>query len=277
MVWYLLIYVLSTLAGRFELRETIGQGTFAQVWRAQDLETGHPVALKLFHSAPDVAANVLNEVAAGLRMPPHPNVVRALAFFESGESPCLVLDYVPGSNLAEWLARQPAPGPDSAPDRLVVLRDLLRGLAHAHASGVAHRDLSFGNVLVAAAPLRACLTDFGGAWFADPPAGLADAFRQDVYAFAVLAYLTLSGRHPLTDDWQSQHSSEWSGATGAHASLPRRRLVDLAPWLASHPHLPALSAVLGSCVAADPGQRPSSAVALAAAWDAAGFSASTSK
>lgn len=269
--------MLSTLAGRFELREKIGEGTFAQVWRAHDLATGHPVALKLFRPTAETAANVLNEAAAGLRMAPHPNVVRAWAFFEAGDSPCLVLDYVPGANLAEWLAKQPAPAPDSLPDRLVVLGDLLRGLAHAHASGVAHRDLSFGNVLVAPAPLRASLTDFGGAHLPGSPATLADALLQDVYAFAVLAYLTLAGRHPLTDDWQSQHSAVWSGAAGTQPSLPRRRLTDLAPWMQSHPHLPGLSSALLRCIAADPRQRPSSAVALAAEWDAAGFSASTSR
>ena len=269
--------MLSTLAGRFELRERIGEGTFAQVWRAHDLATGHAVALKLFRPNGETAANVLNEAAAALRLAPHPNVVRAWAFFEAGDSACLVLDYVPGLNLAEWLAVQPAPAPPSVPDRLTVLTDLLRGLAHAHAHGVAHRDLSFGNVLVAPSPLRACLADFGGAHFAGSPASLADAFSRDVYAFAVLAYLTLAGRHPLTDEWRSQHSAEWSGAMGANASLPRRRLMDLAPWMPSHPHLRALSSLLWRCVAAEPGERPSSAVALAAEWPDTGFSASTSR
>jgi serine/threonine protein kinase len=156
---------------------------------------------------------------------------------------------------------------------------------------VIHRDLSFGNVLVRDSdPPRAFLTDFGCSQIDDPveadaggdespdllqpinpppyrrllsrPAGA----RRDIYAFATLCYLTLIGRHPLTDDWQSMRTGEWAGPPCPHQTLSRRAMTQLAPWIAGDGRLAALSAVLLRCVAPEPEARPASGVELQAAW-----------
>ena len=294
----------AMLGGRFAVQRKIGEGTFAEVWLAQDSQlaaTDAPVALKIFRplpegAGPDAWDPVYREVAAGLRMPAHPNVVRAWAllqvdFFAGRRTPCLVMDYVPGTNLALWLARQPPPGLDAIGARLAVMGGLLRGIAHAHASGGVHQDISFGNVLVQeTAGLDARLTDFGcaqcrGDSTADaaadatmlqpinpPPYDLhqpfGDSARRDVYAFATLCYLALVGRHPLSDDWQAMRAGQWAGPADPHHHLPRRRLIDLGPWLRQMPAAAALSDLLLSCVDAEPGRRPASAEIVWREWAA---------
>ena len=290
------------IAGRFELQEKVGEGTFAEIWKAVDGDSGRLVAVKVFR--PSAAGDarrpwqvVLNEAGAGTRMRAHHNVVSPWAFvrarrFGSEETPCLVMDYVEGPNLAGWLERQPPPGPAAIADRLTVMRSLLAGLSYAHESRVIHRDLSFGNILVPASPpLRARLGDFGCAQVEEPlaeemipveePAALQpinpppysallplrDGMRRDVYAFATLSYLVLAGRHPLSDAWQTMRHGAWQGAADPHAALDRRPLVELAPWMAHDARLVRLSDVLVRCVAVDPEERPASAVALAGAWD----------
>jgi eukaryotic-like serine/threonine-protein kinase len=291
------------LGGRFAVQRKIGEGTFAEVWLALDAQAADaPVALKIFRPLPEGAGNdawnpLYREIAAGQRMPAHSNLVRAWAllqvdFFADARTPCLAMDYVPGTNLALWLARQPPPGPETLGARLKVMDGVLRGIAHAHANGVVHQDISFGNVLVQeTAELGARLTDFGCAQCrgaADaaaatddatmlqpinpPPYDLGQPFddsaRRDVYAFATLCYLTLVGRHPLTDDWQAMRAGQWAGPAAPHRNLPRRRLVELGPWLSQVPFAFALSDLLLSCVAAEPDRRPASAGIVWRDWSA---------
>lgn len=290
------------LAGRFRLQHMIGDGTYAEVWRAEDHDAaagGRPVALKIFRPpAGEGAWDPLHrEVAAGQRMAPHRNIVRPWAVlrvrFFGRETPALAMEHVDGVNLALWLADQPPPRPDSIAPRLAVLCGLLRGIAHAHASGVAHQDISFGNVLVRrAATPDGLLTDFGCAGLEGseatatavnedpaelqpinpPPYHLClpfhDSLRRDVYAFGVLCHLALSGRHPLSDDWQAMRTGRWSGAAGPHATLRRRPLLELAPWLRQLDGMAALEDLLSRCVAGKPTARPASGVAAHAEWQA---------
>jgi serine/threonine-protein kinase len=291
------------LAGRFALGARLGDGTFAEVWQATDhAGLGGPrlVALKIFRPVRNGGADTWDplerEVAVSARLAPHPQVVKAwallsLPFFGVAATPCLMLDHIAGSNLALWLAGQPPPGVATVGPRLAVLRGLLGGLAHAHAGGVAHQDISFGNVLVRDGdPPTGVLTDFGCARTEEGHAGAADeemdalqpinpppyalglslhdGLRRDLYAFATLAWLVLTARHPLTDDWQSMRQGRWQGPASPHRSLPRRPMAGLAPWIGEVAGLPPLAGMLLRCLAAEPGERPASAVEVLLDWDA---------
>lgn len=287
------------VAGRLALLERLGEGTFAEVWRAHDVGDSAEVALKIFkpgaRGEPERPWVVVSDEArASLYMRPHPNVIRvrallAVRFFDELETPALILDLATGPNLALWLLEQRGSASDAVPARLSVLRGAIAGLAHAHAAGVAHRDLGFGNVLVCGPPLTGRLADFGAAAVlcegAPPPRGVhrhephalyppasgptEQALGHDVHAIATLCYLALAERHPLTDEWRDMLEGRWSGAPDLHRHARRRSLLELAPGLARHPGMDRLSALLLRCVSADPGQRPRSAVELLRAWDEA--------
>lgn len=147
----------EALGGRYELRQPIGSGGMATVWLAEDIRLGRPVAVKLLSEglAEDsaFAARFRREarIAAGLA---HPNLVSVYDFEAGHPGPYLVMEYVPGLNLAQRLERGELP----QPERLA--GDLLSALGAIHRAGVVHRDVKPQNVLVAPDG-RAVLTDFG--------------------------------------------------------------------------------------------------------------------
>jgi len=295
------------IAHRFQLQRLLGEGTFAEVWQALDIgstDIGLPkktVALKIFRSLahagnPASWEPLKNEIAAAYRLPPHPNIVSVLAivqavYFNEKETPCLILDYVAGMNLAEFLQPLPPPTLQNFSVRLQVMTALLSALAHCHVNGVVHRDLSFGNLLICLEdPQLSKLTDFGSSQTQlsqqsltalQDPAGtlqpinhppyatslsLADGFRRDIYGFAVLCYLTLTGKHPLSENWQSMRTGQWHAVPNPHVSIARKPLATVAPWLKPLPQLKALSALLLACLAPDISDRPLSAVSVWSDW-----------
>jgi len=147
----------TLLGGRYSLVEPIGTGGMASVWLAEDVRLGREVAVKLLSEslAGDEAftARFRREahVAASLS---HPNLVGVFDFDPDAPRPYLVMEYVPGPNLATRLER----GSALDGDRLAV--DLLSALGAIHRAGVVHRDVKPANVLIARGG-RAMLTDFG--------------------------------------------------------------------------------------------------------------------
>ena len=292
----------GVVAGRFRLVEELGSGTFAEVWRAVDEGLGvasdRVVVLKMFRPVqrPDGASwpEFRSEVAAALHVRDRSRSLLATAALritrgDGRAAPALVLPDVGGLNLAHWLLSEPPPRPETVADRFRVLGDVLAALAGVHDSGAAHRDVGFGNIIVGAADgLRAWLTDFGACQIGDssseevdaeapglrplqpPPYGrglpVGAEMGRDLYAFATVATMTLTGRHPLTDRWTELQDGVWRGATDPHRTLPRRPLRTLAPWLIADPRLHRLETLLGHCLNSDPSARPRSAAAVLAAW-----------
>jgi serine/threonine-protein kinase len=147
----------SRLKGRYRLERLLGRGGMASVWLAGDEVLERPVAVKVLAdtiaSDPEFLARFRREarVAAGLS---HPNLIGVYDYAEGDERPYLVMEYVPGENLAERVAAKA--GIDC--ERLA--RELLGALAHIHAAGIVHRDIKPGNVLIAPDG-SAKLIDFG--------------------------------------------------------------------------------------------------------------------
>lgn len=133
--------------GRFEVRRELGRGAQSVVYLGFDPQLQREIAIKTLHFArPDPAQNqaLLTEARAVGRMR-HPNIV---PIFEAGEQAgdlYLVFEYVPGTNLAEFLKQSGALPPVKA---VTVLRRILDAVAHAHAQGIIHRDLKPSNILL---------------------------------------------------------------------------------------------------------------------------------
>jgi serine/threonine-protein kinase len=125
------------------LQEQIGAGAFGQVWRAcHHVWTEQQVAIKL-PTDPQYIRNLQREGTAvhGLV---HPNIVRALGFDPYANPPYLVMEYVPGSSLRPLIQKRAL----SVPQAVNILRQVLQGLAHAHANGLVHRDVKPENILI---------------------------------------------------------------------------------------------------------------------------------
>jgi len=136
---------------RYLLERPLGSGSMAEVWAGRDLRDQSEVAIKVVAEllAPSQQAHLRfeREVRATAAID-HPNVValRDHGEIEDGR-PYLVMELVSGQSLADYLKeREELLGAYSA---VVLGRQILDGLAAAHALGIIHRDLKPANILLA--------------------------------------------------------------------------------------------------------------------------------
>ncbi|MDX1390347.1 MAG: serine/threonine-protein kinase, partial [Acidobacteriota bacterium] len=133
----------------YRLIEKIGEGGMGFVWHAEDTKLHRDVALKFLPG--DVVSNPerLSRFQREARMLASLNDANVAAIYDMEEAETsvgavrfLVLEYVPGISLAQWIAKGPLPMKEA----LRISCDLARGLEAAHAKGMVHRDLKPANV-----------------------------------------------------------------------------------------------------------------------------------
>jgi WD40 repeat protein len=144
--------------GHFDLIEQIGSGAFGTVWKARDRELDRTVAVKVPRKGqldPAEAEQFLREARAAAQLH-HPNIVNVHEVGRDGDTIFIVSDIVRGVTLSEWLQVN-RPTPRRTAELVAKIADALH---HAHQSGVIHRDLKPGNVMIDA-DLEPHLMDFG--------------------------------------------------------------------------------------------------------------------
>src|SRR5262245_57593884 len=127
----------------YVLEHKLGGGTFGEVWRAHHhVWVDQLVAVKI-PTDQQYVRNLQHEGTAihGLM---HPNIVRAIGFDPYGDPPYLVMEYVPGTSLRPLISEKKLRGDDV----VAIMKQVLAGLSHAHASGVVHRDIKPENILI---------------------------------------------------------------------------------------------------------------------------------
>ena len=144
------------LVGRYRVLDELGRGGMGTVYLAEDAALGRKVAVKLLHgqSKREAMVRLLREAQAMARLT-HPNVVSVFEVGIEAEPPYVVMEYVEGQTLADWL-EQPHPWTEV----LEVFEAAGRGLAAAHAEGLVHRDFKPSNVIIGTDG-RARVLDFG--------------------------------------------------------------------------------------------------------------------
>lgn len=213
--------------GRYRLLKAAGQGATANVYRAEEVDGGRAVAIKVLRPGMKEKAEMvarLRREAELMERLNHPNIVKLLALEDAKEGLLLVLEWVEGKRLDVLIAEQPL----AFPRALLLLTQLARALSAIHSEGIVHRDLKPENVMIEALPdgkERLRLLDFGIARFQDSalsansfstaagqiagtPAYLSPEqaegkrpdVRSDVYAFGVIGYRMLSGALPFSGD-----------------------------------------------------------------------------
>ncbi|MGF1465040.1 MAG: serine/threonine-protein kinase [Sandaracinaceae bacterium] len=157
------------LDGRYRLTAHLGQGAMGTVYRADRIDGGPPVAVKVLQEDcsddPELRERFTREARAlfGLQ---HANILNVEDYGMVGGQPYLVMELLQGRSLDEIVDAAPLP-PDVA---MTVARQFLSGLAYAHGQGVLHRDLKPENIQVserADGALEAKLLDFGLVKFVD--------------------------------------------------------------------------------------------------------------
>ncbi len=145
------------LKGRYRLERTLGRGGMAAVWLGHDEVLDRPVAVKVLSDTiagdPGFVARFRREARTAAALS-HPNLVGVYDYSEEGERPYLVMQFVPGEDLAALRER----GERVDCDQLA--RELLEALDHIHSAGILHRDVKPANVIVEPGG-TAKLIDFG--------------------------------------------------------------------------------------------------------------------
>ena len=241
------------ISGRYRPLEQLGRGGMGVVWRARDLRLGRVVAIKVLHpwvaDDPELRERFEREAAALARLE-HPNVVRLYDVLEDRGQTVLVMELVEGEALDTRLAG----GPRTWDEARKLCAPVAAALAHAHARGVVHRDLTPANVLVERGSGRLVVTDFGLArlarssrsapvsgvlagtpeyWAPEQASGEATGPATDLYALGCILYRALSGRLPfegedrLATGLRRAHEAAPSLATAAPGAPPEAvELVD---------------------------------------------------
>jgi serine/threonine-protein kinase len=260
----------SRFANRYLVLRLLGRGGMGSVYAVADTELGEEVALKVLDSgssAKEAVERFRREVRLARRIT-HRNVARIFDIGESGGVHYLTMELVGGESLADQLGRGERP---EVARVCAIAAEVARGLAAAHATGVVHRDLKPGNVLIETGG-RAVITDFGiacalsgdvrltvdaGAWIGTPAYMSPEQLRgepldgkSDVYALGVMLFELLTGELPFSGDGALQVAL----ARLARAPIDPRSLA---------PMDDAVAELVLSCLALDVKARPESAAALA--------------
>ncbi len=133
--------------GQYVLLDKIGQGGMGSVFKALHRHMRREVAIKVLHAdladSPDALERFRREMRAGGKLN-HPHIVPTLDADQVGDTMFLVMEYVPGTNLALLVGQN---GPLPIGQALRSVAHAAEGLAHAHDQGVIHRDIKPSNLL----------------------------------------------------------------------------------------------------------------------------------
>ena len=276
------------LDGRYQVGRRLGEGGMSYVYRAKDVESDAPVAVKILlprlSRDPAAVERLRREATIATRLS-HPNVCPILRMGEADRMIYLVMPYLEGEPLSEHETRR---GPFPAAEGVPLLAQICRGLQHAHELQIIHRDLKPENVMLvpdgtgdAGEPrYRAVVMDFGLAKERKAGAEVAKLTatgivlgtpefmspeqirgkpldgRSDVYAIGILAFELFAGQLPFAG--KSAQETMIARLRGSPAKL--RDVRPEAP--------PKLEAVIQRCLAIDPAERYQSMEELAHAFEA---------
>lgn len=215
----------SLINGRYRVIRPLGEGGFAQVYEAEDLDLGRRVAIKILKDARVTSdENLLRfrREAMVLAKLVHPNIISVYSFdLLEDATPCIVMELLSGDSLQKLLSR------DKKLESALAIRifaQVCEGLSYAHSLGVVHRDLSPQNIfLIGGEPSGTVkIIDFGlsriiedttvqltktGLLIGNPPymspelaAGQKVDLRSDIYSLGCVIYESLCGRPPFESD-----------------------------------------------------------------------------
>ena len=236
------------------LGSIIGRGGGADVFRAEDTETGRPVAVKVLRSATTDDLRRFDVEAETLSRLDHPAIVRMCDRGEHDGVPFLVLDLIEGEPLSHVLRR----GPLGEQDVIRIGGVLASALAHAHELGIVHRDVKPGNVLFDRAG-DVHLTDFGIAQLTDVTAITSRGLVIGTAAYLAPEQVTGHGASPSSDIYalglvliEALTGEAVFTGTASEAAIARLHRDPELPTTSS----PSLAMLLTSMTASDPDERP---------------------
>ena len=208
---------LNAVVGKYRIERRAGAGGMGEVYRATNLQTKAPVAVKALSKTEEsgtALARFRNEAVIQYNLR-HPSVAELYEYVEYQGIPCIVMEFVEGRTLDEWIRETGALEPGKA---LEILADICDAVSYMHSKGTIHRDIKSENIRLNAHG-KAKLLDFGIAVSRNTPSltktgytigtpekmapeqhqGLRGDPRSDVWALGVLLYEMVTGSPPFAN------------------------------------------------------------------------------
>ena len=250
--------------GKYRIDEVLGRGAMGVVYLGFDTIIHRQVAIKTMASLTSADAELRErfyQEARAIGNLAHHNIVVVHDLGEERGTPYIVMEYLPGTDLAGLLREGQA---FSLTDRLRILQQVARALEHAHERGIVHRDvkpsnirvlpdggvklMDFGIAKVGVSQMTLAGSVLGTPDYMSPEQvrGEASDARSDLFSFGIMLFEALTGRRPFTVD----------NAQGTLYRLVNEEAPPLQRLFDGGSVPDALASLVHRCLHKDPGGRP---------------------
>ena len=135
------------LASRYSVKRSLGKGAFGIVYLAEDRKIGRLVAIKQLYKSYvkdlEIHERFMQEARIGAQLD-HPNIINVFSLEEDKKSACIIMEYLSGGSLANYMIKNSIVPPSTAMD---IFRGVITGLNAAHKVMAIHRDIKPQNIL----------------------------------------------------------------------------------------------------------------------------------
>ena len=203
----------------YEMLDNLGEGIFGSVKLGVEKKTNQRVAIKIIkkNKAKESDIELVRNEIDIMKLCYHPNVIHLLDHFENGEYIFIVMEYIKGGCLTDYLKKNEF---DFSEKRAAeIIYQLAKGLKYLHKYGIIHRDLKPDNIMLTEASDKGNVkimdfglskilgkkeksTDgFGTLTFVSPEVLIRKPYNKevDIWSLGVILYLMLSGELPFDD------------------------------------------------------------------------------
>lgn len=209
----------KSINGRYKIKELIGGGGMSNVYLAHDMILDRDIAIKIlrydFSNEEELRRRFQREALSTTSLA-HPNIVNIFDVGEDGSVHYLVMEYVPGNTLKEYIIEHSPVSPERAVE---IMKQLSSALAHAHHNQIVHRDIKPQNILMDAEG-NVKISDFGIAMalsatsytqtnsvlgtvhYLSPEqarGGMANK-KSDIYSLGIVMYELITGKLPFSGE-----------------------------------------------------------------------------
>ncbi|MDQ0427817.1 serine/threonine-protein kinase [Planomicrobium stackebrandtii] len=209
----------KSINGRYKIKKLIGGGGMSNVYLAHDMILDRDIAIKIlrydFSNEEELRRRFQREALSTTSLA-HPNIVNIFDVGEDGSIHYLVMEYVPGKTLKDYIIEHSPVSPERAVE---IMKQLTSALAHAHHNQIVHRDIKPQNILMDAEG-NVKISDFGIAMalsatsytqtnsvlgtvhYLSPEqarGGMANK-KSDIYSLGIVMYELITGKLPFSGE-----------------------------------------------------------------------------